>query len=180
MSPDLTGNAAYPRPRIVVIGVTGCGKTTVGKNLAKRLNLDFGDADDFHSKANIEKMAGGTPLTDEDRWPWLESIGQWLESHDDGAVAGCSALRVVYRDRIRAHCPDTYFVHLDGPMDVAVRRVAKRKGHFMPAKLVQSQYDTLEALTDDESGVVISFDQPVEAIVEKALRAIASLREASS
>lgn len=154
-------------PIIVVMGVTACGKTTVGQQIATRLGIPFADGDDLHPRANVEKMASGHPLTDEDRWPWLEKCGERLAKNaETGAVIGCSALRVVYRDVIRKHVPDVFFAHLHGPQEVAVERVAARKGHFMPTTLVQSQYDTLEVLEDDENGMVIRFDLPVETIVD--------------
>lgn len=162
-----TDSIRQSAPRIVVMGVSGCGKSAVGAALGQRLGLPFADADGFHSAANIAKMTGGTPLTDTDRWPWLDAIGQWLGEHDSGAVVACSALRLTYRDRIRTHCPDAYFVHLAGPIALAVRRVGARDDHFMPPTLVQSQYDTLEALSDDEPGTTISFDQPSDAVLKE-------------
>ncbi|WP_208378980.1 gluconokinase [Cumulibacter soli] len=156
-------------PRIVVMGVSGCGKSTIGEALGQLLGLPFADADDFHSAANIAKMTGGTSLTDVNRWPWLDAVGQWLGEHDSGAVVACSALRSTYRDRIRTHCPDAYFVHLAGPIVLAVRRVGARRDHYMPSTLVGSQYDTLEALHDEESGTTISFDQPRDAVLEELL-----------
>lgn len=155
----------------VVMGVTGSGKTTVGEALAKRLDVPFGDADDFHSKANIDKMRSGTPLTDDDRMPWLRSIGDWLAEHrDTGAVAAVSALRRRYRDALREQAPGLFVVHLDGDPTTARERVAGRPDHFMPASLVDSQYAALEPLEADERGVVLDMTEPVDTLVTEALR----------
>jgi len=155
---------------VVVMGVTGSGKSTVGEALAKRMRLPFADADDFHSPENVAKMHAGTPLTDEDRLPWLRAIGEWLsERRDTGAVVTCSALRRAYRDILREKAPDVVFLHLDGEKETVRERVAHRPGHFMPASLVQLQYDALEPLQADEQGVVIPLDLPVDAIVDRFL-----------
>jgi len=125
---------------IVVMGVSGSGKSTVGAALAQRLRVPFEDADDFHPRANIAKMTAGQPLDDDDRYPWLEAIGEWLAQHcGDGAVMSCSALRRKYRDQLRRHCPDVEFLHLSGTPEVIGKRQASRPGHFMPASLVASQ-----------------------------------------
>jgi gluconokinase len=153
---------------VVVMGVTGAGKSTVGVQLAERLGVPFADADDFHSPENVAKMRAGTPLTDDDRLPWLRSIGAWLAEHGDpGAVVTCSALKRAYRDILRAAAPDLTFLHLDGDIDTVRRRVAGRPGHFMPESLVQSQFDALEPLEQDERGVVVDLGLPVAAIVER-------------
>ena len=160
----------HPPPLVVVMGVAGSGKTTVGAALAQRLRVPFADADDFHPKANIEKMSAGIPLTDEDRGPWLETIGAWLADHAArGGVASCSALRRAYRDVLTAAAPQAYFIHLHGTREVIAARVAGRPGHFMPAALVESQFATLEALEPDELGAVIDVDQPVDDLVTQAL-----------
>ncbi|MBV5246854.1 MULTISPECIES: gluconokinase [Mycolicibacterium] len=151
---------------IVVMGVSGSGKSTVGAALAQRLRVPFADADDFHPPANIAKMSAGHPLDDEDRYPWLESIGEWLADHPDGGVMSCSALKRVYRDQLRRHCPDIEFLHLAGAVETISRRQASRPGHFMPAKLLQSQFQTLEPLEPDERGVVIDVDQSIDGIIE--------------
>lgn len=155
---------------VVVMGVTGSGKSTVGEALAERMGVQFADADDFHSPENVAKMRSGVPLDDEDRWPWLRSIGEWLHQHRDlGAVVTCSALKRAYRDVLREGAPDATFLHLDGDQETVRQRVANRPGHFMPASLVQSQYDALEPLGDDEHGVVIPLDLPVDDIVDRFL-----------
>ena len=148
------------------MGVSGSGKTTVGTALAGRLGVEFADADDLHPAANVAKMSRGEPLTDEDRWPWLDAVAAWLAAHPD-AVMSCSALRRRYRDRLRA-AGQVVFVHLDGPEPVVAERVGHRAGHYMPASLLRSQYQTLEPLRPDEPGVVLPLDQPVDRLVEAA------------
>lgn len=157
---------------IVVMGVSGSGKSTVGAALAQRLRVPFADADDFHPPANIAKMSAGKPLDDADRYPWLEAIGAWLaQRRASGGVMSCSALKRKYRDQLRAHCPGTEFVHLSGSREVIARRQASRPGHFMPASLLDSQFATLEPLGDDERGVTIDVDQSIDEIVETYLAA---------
>ena len=152
---------------IVVMGVSGSGKSTVGAALAQRLRVPFADADDFHPPANIAKMTAGEPLDDDDRYPWLDAIGQWLAGHNgDGGVMSCSALKRKYREQLRAHCPDTLFLHLSGTLEVIGRRQASRPGHFMPASLLASQFETLEPLEADERGTTIDVDQDIDSIVE--------------
>ena len=152
--------------QIVVMGVSGSGKSTVGAAVAQRLRVPFADADDFHPAENIAKMAAGVPLDDDDRHPWLEIIGQWLATHTDGGVISCSALKKKYRDQLRNHCPDVEFLHLHGTVEVIAARQASRPGHFMPASLLQSQFDTLEPLENDERGTVVDVDQDIDSIVE--------------
>ena len=154
------------RQQIVVMGVSGSGKSTVGAALAQRLRVPFADADDFHPAANIAKMTAGQALNDDDRFPWLETIGQWLAGHPDGGVMSCSALKRKYRDQLRAHCPDVEFLHLHGTPEVISARQASRPGHFMPASLVASQFATLEPLEADEAGTVVDVDQDIDSIVD--------------
>ncbi|OBK14641.1 gluconokinase [Mycobacterium asiaticum] len=137
------------------MGVSGSGKSTVGAALARRLRVPFEDADHLHPQANVDKMAAGEPLTDNDRGPWLDQVGRWLVDHRDGGVMSCSALKRAYRDQLREHCGSTQFLHLHGPPELIERRMAARRGHFMPASLVRSQFDTLEPLDADEQGVVV-------------------------
>lgn len=154
-------------PVAVVMGVAGSGKSTVGEQLAARLGVPFRDADDFHPQANIDKQRAGQPLTDEDRRPWLEAIAAWLDARrGQGALVSCSALKRAYRDLLRAHDPELPFLHLAGPQEVALRRVASRSEHFMPASLVESQYATLEPLAPDERGLVVDFTRPVDEILD--------------
>ena len=152
---------------IVVMGVSGSGKSTVGAALAQRLRVPFADADDFHPEANIAKMTAGHALDDDDRRPWLDSIGEWLAAHADGGVMSCSALKRTYRDQLRQHCPDVDFLHLAGTPEVIGRRQASRPGHFMPASLLASQFETLEPLAADERGVDVNVDQNIDAIVNE-------------
>ncbi|GLP80897.1 gluconokinase [Mycobacterium antarcticum] len=154
-------------PPIVVMGVSGSGKSTVGAALAQRLRVPFADADDFHPEANIEKMTAGHALDDVDRRPWLDAIGRWLADHPDGGVMSCSALKRAYRDQLRDHCADVAFLHLAGTPELIGRRQASRPGHFMPASLLASQFATLEPLTEDENGVDISVDQDIDSIIDE-------------
>ena len=158
-------------PLIVVMGVSGSGKTTVGEEVARRLGVAYGEADQFHPRRNIEKMESGVALDDADRAPWLAAIGEWLAEHDGtGAVATCSALKRAYRDTLRHAAPATVFLHLDGSRDVLAERLGGRRGHFMPASLLDSQLDTLEPLQDDEDGITLDVVQPPDRLVEQFLR----------
>lgn len=172
-SSDIGTDGARTRaPRVVVMGVTGCGKTTAGAALAQRLRVPFADADDFHPEANVTKMAAGIPLDDDDRSHWLFRLATWLRDHEEtGAVIGCSALKVKYRDILRSGAPELTFLHLHGDREVVAARVAGRPGHFMPASLVDSQYDTLEPLREGEAGVAIDFALPVDVIIDDYVRA---------
>jgi gluconokinase len=155
-----------PEPLVVVMGVAGSGKTTVGAVLAQQLCLDYADADTFHGKASVAKMAAGHPLDDDDRSPWLQAIGRWLAAHDEtGGVVTCSALRRRYRDVLRAAAPRVNFLHLDGDSQVVTQRVAERLDHFMPASLVSSQLETLERLDPDETGSRLDLNATVKDIV---------------
>ncbi|MBV8966016.1 MAG: gluconokinase [Mycobacteriaceae bacterium] len=155
---------------IVVMGVSGSGKSTVGAALAQRLGVPFADADDFHPPANVAKMTAGIPLDDEDRYPWLEAIGDWLAAHCmSGGVMSCSALKRRYRDQLRTHCPQTGFVHLSGSAEVIAARQASRPGHFMPPSLMASQFATLEPLQHDERGVTLDVTHDIDSIVESYL-----------
>ena len=161
-----------PRPPLVVMmGVSGSGKTTVGAALAQRLRVPFADADDFHPPQNIAKMSAGVPLTDDDRAPWLATIAAWLAAHaETGGVASCSALKRAYRDVLRSEAGHTVFVHLHGERDVLADRVAGRPGHFMPAALIDSQFATLEPLEPDEIGQALDVAQPVDTLVEQSVQ----------
>ena len=151
---------------IVVMGVSGSGKSTVGAALAQRLRVPFADADDFHPPANVAKMSSGEPLDDDDRYPWLEAIGEWLAAHPGGGVMSCSALKRKYRDQLREHCGEIEFVHLYGSTEVIGKRQASRPGHSMPPSLLASQFKTLEPLEPDERGVTIDVDQNIDGIVD--------------
>jgi gluconokinase len=158
---------------LVVMGVSGSGKSTVGAALAQRLRVPFADADDLHPPENIAKMTAGEALDDADRYPWLEAVGGWLADHPDGGVMGCSALKRKYRDQLRSHVPGLQFVMLEGSRAVIERRQASRPGHFMPASLLDSQFATLEPLEPDEDGVVLDVDQGVDSIVQGYVDSIA-------
>jgi gluconokinase len=156
-----------PPPLVVVMGVSGSGKSTVGAALAQRLRVPYADADDLHPAANIAKMSAGVPLDDHDRHPWLEAIGEWLAAHDDqGGVISCSALKRRYRDQLRHHAHRVEFLHLHGSREVIAARQAARPGHFMPSALLSSQFATLEPLEPDEHGTVIDVDQPVDTMID--------------
>jgi gluconokinase len=166
MEPQSTPAVTGTLPPIVVMGVSGSGKSKVGAALAQRLRVPFADADTFHPEANVAKMAAGEPLTDDDRYPWLEAVGEWLAQHSNGGVISCSALKRKYRDQLRTHCSRIEFLHLSGSPELIGRRVAARSGHFMPASLLKSQFDILEPLAADEDGVSIDVGNTVDAIIE--------------
>lgn len=152
------------------MGVSGCGKSTVGAAIAQRLQVAFADADDFHPPENIAKMASGRPLDDDDRRPWLETLGDWLaEREPTGAVLSCSALKRSYRDLLHSRAPGIRLLHLSGTPEVVEARLAARAGHFMPASLLRSQFTTLEPLAADEPGTTIDIDQDIDAIVDRYL-----------
>jgi gluconokinase len=155
---------------IVVMGVSGSGKTTVGQALARRLGVVYAEADEFHPPENIAKMSAGTALTDDDRWPWLGAIAKWIGEHPQGGVVTCSALKRKYRDVLKRG-GDVFFLHLDGTRELIAARLAERKGHFMPPALLDSQFADLEALAEDERGAVVSIDATPEELTEAAIRA---------
>jgi len=160
------------------MGVSGCGKSTVGTSLARELGVPFLEGDSLHPPANVEKMAAGRPLDDDDRRPWLDRVAAWLVGNPQGGVAACSALARRYRDRLRATAPGTWFLELDVERDVVLRRVAGRRDHFMPASLVDSQLRTLEPLQPDEAGLRVQAELPVDDIVATAARAVRLRRAA--
>ncbi|MEJ7832765.1 MAG: gluconokinase [Nocardioides sp.] len=154
---------------VVVSGVSGTGKTTVGRALAARLRVPFADGDDRHPPANVEKMERGEPLTDEDRWPWLDEVGSWLTEHPDGGVIACSALRRTYRDRLRGCATDVRFLVLTGDPVLLADRQAHRAGHFMPVSLLASQLAAYEPLAPDEAGTTVDVDRSVDDVVREFL-----------
>lgn len=160
------------KPLVLVMGVSGAGKSTVGALLAERLGLPFADADAFHPPANIAKMSRGEPLTDEDRWPWLDAIGAWVDERAAAGVGGvvtCSALKRAYRDRLRAGRPGLRLLHLSGSPALIGARQAARPGHFMPASLMASQFATLEVPGEDEGAIVVSVEPAPEEVVGLAV-----------
>ncbi|MFJ5262969.1 gluconokinase [Streptomyces sp. NPDC088387] len=163
---------------VVVMGVAGTGKTTIGPLLAARLGVPYAEGDDFHPRANIDKMTAGTALTDDDRWPWLDAIGAWADSRTGlGGVVSSSALKRSYRDRLRAAAPDLVFVHLTGDRALIEDRMSHRQGHFMPAALLDSQFATLEPLQPDEAGVAVDVSGSPEEITERAVHALDELSD---
>ncbi|MFJ3876190.1 gluconokinase [Streptomyces sp. NPDC090077] len=156
------------------MGVAGTGKTTVGRLLAEALGLPYAEGDAFHPAANVAKMSAGTPLDDADRRPWLDAIGEWIRNRAEpgGGVVAASCLKHSYRDRLRAAAPDAVFVHLTGDRPLIERRMADRKGHFMPASLLDSQFAVLEPLRADERGIAVDVAGTPEEITERALAAL--------
>ena len=159
--------------RIVVMGVAGCGKTTIGEMIAARLGAEFRDGDALHPAANIAKMSAGIPLNDDDRWPWLETIGEALGSADGTLIIGCSALKRAYRDHIRKSAGgDVTFIHLVGTRDLITTRMAQRTGHFMPLSLLDSQFASLEPPASDETAIAIDIVKSQSEIVDEAVNAL--------
>jgi gluconokinase len=159
---------------IVVMGVSGAGKSTVGRLIAARLDCPFRDADSFHPRANIEKMSRGEPLTDADRWPWLDAIAAWIAEHRAAGttcVVTCSALKRVYRDIVTdKQRADVRLVYLKGGFDLIAARLAARTDHFMPPALLKSQFDTLEEPRGDERAITAEIDGTPEEIAEAVVR----------
>ena len=166
---------------VVVMGVAGTGKTTIGPLLAARLGVPYAEGDEFHPQANIAKMSAGVPLTDEDRWPWLDAIGDWAHGRAGlGGVVSSSALKRSYRDRLRAAAPGVVFVHLTGDRALIEDRMAHRHGHFMPTALLDSQFATLQPLEADEAGVAVDVTGSPEQIAERAMTALEQVPEPTS
>jgi gluconokinase len=160
---------------VVVMGVSGCGKTTVAAGLARRFGWMLLEGDAFHPPANISKMKQGIPLTDEDRWPWLQAIADRadaLRAEGKSAAVACSALKRAYRDVLIGGRPDTVLLYLRGSKDLIAARMAQRKGHFMPTALLDSQFATLEEPGPDEHPVIIDIGAPPEAVIEQAVKAM--------
>ncbi|MEV0122778.1 gluconokinase [Streptomyces sp. NPDC050703] len=161
---------------VVIMGVAGTGKTTIGPLLADRLGVPYAEGDDFHPPANIEKMSAGTPLTDDDRRPWLDAIGAWADGRaGKGGVVSSSALKRSYRDRLRAAAPGVVFVHLTGDRKLIEDRMSHRQGHFMPTALLDSQFATLQPLGADEAGVAVDVAGSPEEIADRAVEALSRL-----
>jgi gluconokinase len=153
------------------MGVSGCGKSTVGALLGRRLGKPFFDGDDFHPAANKEKMGAGIPLTDADREPWLGTLGELLAAQDDGGttvppIVACSALKRRYRDLLRSYAPDVVFIHLSGTPATIGARMEARAHEFMPRTLLDSQFAALEELEADEIHLVVDNSQPLDVLVE--------------
>lgn len=177
-SPDGAAGVArrYWRPVVVVMGVTGTGKTTVGTLLANRLRVPYAEADAFHPPDNIVKMSAGVPLEDADRWPWLDALGAWARQRAGrGGVFSCSALKRSYRDRLRAATPDLCFVHLTGGRELIAERLVNRPDHFMLAELLDTQLATLEPLERDERGVEVPIEADPQTVTDAALARLAAV-----
>jgi gluconokinase len=160
---------------VLVMGVSGSGKTTVGEAIAERTGWPFVDADLLHPQSNIDKMEAGIPLTDADRFPWLELVADWIgRQHDAGqpGVVACSALRRAYRDVLREADPSLRIVYLQASRELLVQRLRERRGHFFPQILLDSQLATLEEPGPDENAISVSIGQSVEATVDSIMAAI--------
>ena len=171
MGPERALNA------LIVMGVSGSGKTTVGEKLAARLGWPYEDADKYHPASNVAKMSAGHPLTDEDRWPWLKAIAAEIDRVCDAGgktVIGCSALKRAYRDILLHNRADVRLIYLNGTQSLIAERLRRRKGHFMPPELLTSQFKTLEPPTPGERPVTVSIDAPTEKIVEAILHELKS------
>jgi len=181
MTHDATQPVQWPQPPLaaVVMGVSGCGKTAVGRAVADRLGWHFVEGDALHPAANVAKMSGGVPLTDEDRWPWLDAVAAAVVGEADAGrrcVVACSALRRRYRDRLRqAAGGELLFVHLRAPFETIRRRMTARADHFMKASMLTSQFETLEPLQPDEAGMMVDASRPVGAVVEEVATALRRL-----
>lgn len=151
---------------MVVMGVTGSGKTAVGEALAHAISATYVDGDRLHPQANIAKMSAGIPLDDADRWPWLAKVGETLRQRPPPVIVGCSALKRAYRDFIteRAGAP-VLFIYLDGSRELISKRMHERTGHFMPTSLLDSQFATLEVPNEDENAIAVAIDAPLDQIV---------------
>jgi gluconokinase len=176
----MTGAAAAPaqQPVLVVMGVSGSGKSTVAGILAGQLGWDLAEGDDLHPAANVAKMHAGHPLTDEDRWPWLATIASWITEHTMAGIPGiitCSALKRIYRDVMRG--PDVVFVHLAGSKDQIGQRLASRLDHYMPPSLLDSQIATLEPPGPDEKVLVVDVGRPPAQIAAEIIQRLGLRQE---
>ena len=156
-----------PAPRLIVMGVSGCGKSTVGGLLGARTGIPFIEGDTLHPARNVALMAAGTPLTDEDRAGWLDDIASRFGAReaDAGLIISCSALKRIYRDRLRATCPDLRFIHLHGDKALLEQRLQYRTGHYMPPSLLTSQLQTLEPPSSDEPAITLDIAMPTDQLV---------------
>lgn len=158
---------------VVVMGVSGSGKSSIGQGIADRMGWAYVEGDSLHPEANVEKMSHGIPLSDEDRWPWLDLVGAELahiHGKGQGIVATCSALKRIYRDRLRkAVGGDLYFVYLNGSPDLLASRMRERRGHFMPASLLESQLATLESPEGEPGVISVGIDEPMDVVIDAAV-----------
>ncbi len=160
---------------LLVMGVSGSGKSTIGARLAEALALPFADADAFHPASNVAKMSAGTPLTDADRWPWLDALGGWLAGQQAGGVVACSALKRSYRDRLRAGVPGLRVLYLAGQPAMISARQAARENHFMPPTLMASQFATLEPPEADENALILDITAPPDIVIAQAITQLRSI-----
>jgi gluconokinase len=164
---------------IIVMGVSGCGKSTVGAELAEKLGIAYQEGDRLHPQSNVDKMAAGHPLNDEDRWPWLDLVGQELKQgyEADGVVISCSALKKSYRERLRTACGGPLaFVYLEGSEELLTKRMGARKGHFMPLSLLKTQLATLEVPTGEPGVITVNIDTDPHTIVANALEGLKTVK----
>ncbi|GAB3657382.1 gluconokinase [Zhihengliuella somnathii] len=166
----MTSTSQSTATHVVVMGVASSGKTTLAELLSGELGWPSAEADEFHPQENIDKMTSGTPLTDDDRWPWLRRIRDWMSTHTtEGTIVTCSALKRSYRDLLREASGDVVFLHVSGSEDLLKERISQRSGHFMPPSLLPSQLETLEPLDSDEPGAEIINDGTLEDLLDAAL-----------
>lgn len=161
---------------LLIMGVAGAGKSTYGDSLAAEFGWPFRDADSFHPDANITKMKSGTPLTDDDRWPWLDAIAKWIDDHRSNGTHGivtCSALKRIYRQRLMTGRPDVRLVYLKGDKSLIAKRMAARTDHFMPTALLDSQFATLEEPEGDEWPIIVEIDASPRRVKERILAELA-------
>lgn len=174
MTPSPAPDAGSP-PLVIAMGVSGCGKTSVGRRVAEHFGWPFQEGDDLHPQANVDKMRRGEPLDDDDRAPWLDAIGDWLDKRraaDGGGVVSCSALKRRYRDRLARSRPRVVFAFLDVSRDELERRLRQREDHYMPASLLDSQLDTLERPQNDEPVVHVDADAGIDTTTQRLIRAL--------
>jgi gluconokinase len=160
---------------LVVMGVSGSGKSTVAAGLVDRLGWEFAEGDDFHPRANVEKMRSGRPLDDDDRWPWLRTLAAWIGEHEragKSVVVTCSALKRSYRDLLCDGHPSVWFAHVTADADLLRERVEGRTGHYMPSSLLESQLATLQPLQEDEPGASVSAAGSPDDVVDALLAAL--------
>lgn len=163
---QLPNKSSKPPRLFIIMGVSGCGKTTIGSSVAKKIGAKFIEGDKLHSSSNIQKMSNGKALNDDDRWPWLETVANQLTTPKGIVLASCSALKRSYRDFITQKAGEpVQFIYLDGSKELITNRMAARTDHFMPTSLLDSQFETLEVPAEDENKIVIDISKPHDEIV---------------
>ncbi len=163
---------------VIAMGVSGCGKSTIGEGIAKGLNAAFKDGDELHPQSNIDRMSQGIALTDEDRWPWLDTIRDYASDHitnGQSIVVACSALKASYRQRLTANIPKAYFVFLKGSPELILERQSQRAGHFMPASLIDSQFATLESPENEANVATLNIENPIDEVIAHGVAILQSL-----